>query len=132
MKKFTVLLLLLSFPALAAEDHVQVTRRDCDNVSVYTPSPDVNYQPGKDVYGRSVAPADLGGGSNIKMPDQIDINIGIKLDEKYGIGDNGRFSSEASIGKVTVKDGAFYWNDKRMDDGDQHAIAEACRKAFPK
>ena len=127
------ILILLSTPALAADGTVTtVTRQDCSRVTIHRPSADVQYQPGVDVYGRSVAPADLGGGSSITIPDQIDINIGIKLDEKYGLGSGGFYSSDASIGKVTVKDGAMYWNGKRMDEVDQHALAEACRKAFPR
>jgi hypothetical protein len=133
MKTISVgLLTLLSASVLAADGTVTiVTRQDCSRVTIHRPSADVQYQPGVDVYGRSVAPADLGG-SSITIPDQIDINIGIKLDEKYGLGSGGFYSSDASIGKVTVKDGAMYWNGKRMDEGDQHALAEACRRAFPR
>ena len=37
----------------------------------HEPAPDVAYQPGVDVHGRAVAPADLNGGSQIELPDVI-------------------------------------------------------------
>lgn len=109
---------------------VIVSRQDCDRITVHRPAPDVAYKAGEDVYGRKVAPADLGGGSPVVVPDEVQINVGIDLDEKYGLGAGGVFESHAVLGKVTVKDGAIYWNDRRVDSADEHAILEACKKAF--
>ena len=117
-------------PLLAADGTGTVSRQDCGRITVHTPAPGVEYKPGEDVQGRKVAPADLGGGSAIVLPNEIVIDIGIKLDEKYGLGAGGVYAGAASVGKVAVRDGALYWNDRRMDAADQHAIAEACRKAY--
>lgn len=126
-----IALALASVSASAADGTVTViSRQDCGRLSTHTPAPDVAYKPGVDVRGRPVAPADLGGGSAISMPGEIVIDIGIKLDEKYGLGAGGVYAGAASLGKVTVRDGATYWNDKRMDDADRHAVAEACKKAY--
>ena len=109
---------------------VIVTRQACDSITVHTPAPDVAYKAGEDVYGHKVAPADLGGGSPVVIPDEVQINVGIDLNEKYGLGAGGLFESHAVLGKVTVKDGAIYWNDRRIDSADEQAILEACKKAF--
>ena len=96
------------------------------------PAPDVAYKPGVDVYGRRVAPADLGGGSPIKLPKEITIDIGIDLEEKYGLGAGGTYTGTADIGKVKVKDGRVTFNGQPLGDQEQQAIAEACRKTYKK
>ena len=116
----------------AAESTIHVTRTDCRNVVRHSPSADVEYQPGTDVYGRRVAPADLGGPQPIDIPDEISIAIGIDLAEKFGFGAGGRYESEGNVGTVTVKGGKTYWNGKLLGDAEQHAILEACRKIYGK
>jgi hypothetical protein len=68
------------------------------------------------------------GGSQIKIPDEITIPIGIDLDEKYGLGAGGKYTSEATIGTVKVCGGRVYYDGKPIDEGDQAAIAAACKK----
>ena len=70
-------LIVLPFAAMA--DTVTTTRADCQRLVNYVPSSDVAYQPGKDAYGRPVAPADLGGGSDIKAPDVISFDVQVNL-----------------------------------------------------
>jgi hypothetical protein len=114
--------------APAQAQMVTVSRQACDAITVHTPAPDVAYKAGEDVYGRKVASADVGGGSPVILPDEVQVNVGVDLDEKYGLGAGGIFESHAVLGKVTVKDGALYWNDKRIDSAEEHAILEACKK----
>ena len=54
----------LAAPPAAAHEKatVAITRADCARLVAHRPAPDVAYQPGVDVYGREVVPADLGGG----------------------------------------------------------------------
>lgn len=113
----------------AAADGLRVSKRDCQNVIRHNPR-GAEYKPGLDAHGRSVKPADLGGGSPIKLPDEISIDIGIDLEEKYGLGAGGKYTGEAVIGKVTVKNGQAYWNGKPLDQSEQNAIAEACRRQY--
>ena len=104
--------------APAIGDEIAVNRKDCKRVPRYAPSADVEYKPGIDV----------GGGSPIKIPDEITIPIGIDLDEKYGLGAGGKYTSEATIGMVKVRGGRVYYDGKPIDEGDQAAIAAACKK----
>ena len=126
-----ILALGLTTAALAdPQSELRVTRQDCSAITAYVPSADVEYRPGVDVRGRPVAPADLPGSPTIRLPDEIAIDIGFNLAEKYGIGAGGRFRGETVLGRITVQQGRAYWNDQLLADPEQHAIAEACRKRY--
>jgi len=98
------------------------------------------YQPGVDVRGRAVVPADLGaqsGSTNaIVIPEAIDINIDIDLADWLGRRD--RLASRAllpaqgraQIGVLTIKGIDAFWNGEKIAPRDQVALAEACRKAL--
>lgn len=115
--------------APAAADQVRVSKRDCQNL-VRHQAASAEYKPGVDAHGRRVAPADVGGGSSIKVPTEITIDIGIDLAEKYGLGAGGKYSGEAAIGKVSVKGDQVYWNGTPLGDGERNAIAAACRRQY--
>ncbi|MCH6591286.1 MAG: hypothetical protein IH806_12425 [Proteobacteria bacterium] len=71
---------LLPAPAAAAAEYVvKVTAGDCRRVVAHVAAADVEYRPGVDVRGRKVAPADLGGGPPIKLPDEIAFDIKVDL-----------------------------------------------------
>src|ERR1700722_12974792 len=65
--------------ASAAETSPKVDPRVCQALVKHTPSADVAYQPGVDVHGNSVAPADLPGQPQIQLPSKIDIPLTISL-----------------------------------------------------
>lgn len=111
---------------------VKVSKAECSRIVAHTPAPDVAYKPGVDARGRKVAPADAYGANPITIPDEITIDIGIDLEKKYGLGAGGKFTGEGTVGKVVVKGGRVFWNDKALDQNDQSALAEACRKAYGK
>ncbi len=89
-------------------------------------------KPGVDVRGRRVVPADLGGGSPIKLPKEITIDIGIDLEEKYGLGAGGDYTGTAKVGKVTVKNGQVTFNGQPLGNQEQQAITAACRNSYKK
>ncbi len=117
-------------PVAAGQSRVAVSKAECQKLVRHTPAPDVAYKPGVDVYGRKVAPADVGGGSPIRLPEAITIDIGIDLEEKYGLGAGGKYTGEATVGKVTVRGGRVYWNGQPLDAGGQAAVADACRRIY--
>ena len=119
--------LALLLPAHESLGQLTVTKRDCKRVTKHLPAPDVAYRPGSGVRGKKFAPADLGGASPIKIPDEISIDIGIDLEEKYGLVAGGKYTGEAIIGKVTVKKGRVYFNGQPLTGPDQAVLAKACR-----
>lgn len=72
-------LLLVAATASAEEVTVTVTRQDCARLVRHMPSADVAYQPGVDVKGRKVAPADLpGSGADLKiLPEVLEFTIAV-------------------------------------------------------
>ena len=110
---------------------VTLSKKECQAVIVHTPSADTAYKPGVDVYGRKVAPADApGSASPIKIPDEVNIDIGFNLKDKYGLGATGAFTGESVIGKATVKGGRVYYDGKPLDNSDQQSVADACRNTY--
>ncbi len=78
---FVVAALVLAFPGVAAAaETVVITKADCQRLVKYIPEAGVDYEPGKDAYGRKVAPADLGGGYGwIKPPEVITFDMQVNL-----------------------------------------------------
>jgi hypothetical protein len=76
----------LVYSAAAHEEvTVAITRADCARLVEHVPASDVAYQPGVDVHGREVVPADLNGGIRIELPETILIPIEVDLLERFGI-----------------------------------------------
>lgn len=131
----------LSFAALAsaavAGDKLEVTKQDCLNLVAHQPAPDVAYKPDTDVYGRKVAPATIPSTSPIQIPKEIVIDIGVDLNEKYGIGldaggDKRYTAATQTFGKVAVNPltGQATWNGTPLDGADTEAIRAACRAKY--
>jgi len=142
MKKFhsalaaAVVMALTALPADAADAaKLSISRADCRALVKHVPDPSVAYQPGVDVRGKKVKPADLGGGSSWQVPESITIDIMIDIADKFGIGTGGRFKGEASIAAVTVntKTGEVLLDGKPVGDAaTEAAVAKACRETYGK
>lgn len=143
MVRFILFLLVPGWLAVAAAspvragDKVVVTKRDCLNLVRHRPAPDVAYTPGLDVHGRAVAPADLPSASPIQLPKEIVVDIGVDLNEKYGIGKdddgNTRYTAETqTLGKVKVDvlSGRVMWNDRPLDGADTETLRAICRETY--
>jgi hypothetical protein len=125
----TNLICLVAGPAWA---DIAVTRQDCDRVAQYQQPPGVEYQAGVDAHGETVVPADLGGGSNIKLPETIVIPIELFIQDKYHIPANSvLFAAKAEIGTVTVHGDRVYFNGQELTDPEQAALADLCRQQVP-
>ncbi|WP_374373083.1 hypothetical protein [Dongia sp.] len=122
-------LVLLAGPSLA---DVAVSKRDCDRLVEYQQAPGVEYQPGVDVHGRPVAPADLGGGYNIKPPEIIVIPIEILIQDRFNIPANSvLWDAKAQVGTVIVKGNQVYYEGQLLGDPETAALAELCREHYP-
>jgi len=117
--------------ALAAERTIRITRTDCDRLVDYVEPPGVAYQPGVDVNGRPVAPADLDGGWQMQLPDYISIDITRDLPDRFGLPRDSRlFAAEAFIGVVDIdlRDGRVRFNGSELSDPETRALAALCRE----
>ena len=127
----SILVLFAAASAMAASAKgaaVKVSRSECNRIVKHQSG--AEYKPGVDTRGKKVKEADLPGGSPIKLPETISIDIGIDLDKKYGLGSGGKYTGEGVIGKVTVKGDKVFFNGQPLDQRDQAAIAEACKKTY--
>jgi hypothetical protein len=107
-----------------------MTAEDCRHMVQYIPSDDVAYQPGVDVNGNPVAPADIPSGQGqIKIPDQITINFGIDLAGKYGVsGDGFQTATDETLFKIKydLASGGLTVNGQPLGPQDSRAVAKAC------
>ena len=111
---------------------VGVSAEDCRAVVAHQPAPDVAYQPGVDALGRPVAPADLGGTPQIRLPDPLVIPITVDLAERLNLSTApGALEPELQVGVVTVdRAGRVTFNGVPLTSDDQAALEAACREAL--
>ncbi len=121
-------LALMPLLAASAQAEIAVSRRDCERLVRHEPAPDVAYQPGVDVHGNAVAPADLGGGVQIELPDVIYIPIEVLVQDKYGIPANSvLYNARAQVGVVEVRGNRVFYEDQELTDPETAALEAVCR-----
>jgi len=124
-----ILAVTVLVPAASAD--VAISRQDCQYLTRYQPAPDVNFQPGVDVHGQAVAPADIGGGQQIKLPETIYIPIEVDIGQRYHIPANSPlWKATAEIGTVAVTGDQVTFNGQPLTDDDNAALAAMCRDRF--
>ncbi len=82
--RFIVLALLLISAPVMAQDIVSV-ETFCRILPEYQQPAGVEYQPGVDVNGKAVAPADLNGASPIQNFETIEIPVEVDLISRFGL-----------------------------------------------
>ena len=127
------LAILPVFTVSAPAATVIITKADCAALVRHVAEPGVAYEPGIDVNGRPVVPADLGDTPEIKLPEEIAIAITVDIDKRFNIPPTpDLFRSEAIIGTVIVKrDGRAYFNGQPLTSEESHALAAACQNQGP-
>ena len=136
MRTLTALAMALSAAlataALARDepaDTLVISARDCRRLVIaHEPAADVAYQPGVDVRGRPVVPADLGGALRVRPPDPVVIDIVIPLFTFLGP-HTPPLTEDAGVyaGTVVLEGGRLYYDGQPLDDPVTAAIAAQCR-----
>ncbi len=114
--------------ALPAADSptATVSVEDCRRLVAYQPSEGVNYQPGVDVHGRAVAPADLNDGSQITLPKSFAFPL-----DFTPIRERGFRQSRLNLGEIEVdQNGQAYFDGKPLHNGDQAALSRKCQEVL--
>jgi len=113
---------------------VRITKSDCLRLVRHEPAPDVEYQPGVDVRGEPVAPADLYGGSRIALPETVTIPIEVDLADRFGLPADDSFEGDVQVGTVEVRleDGYATFNGQPLVPAAQHLLAERCQRYLKK
>jgi hypothetical protein len=115
----------------AVAERVRVSRKDCQSLIRYVPDPGVAYQPGVDVHGKPVAPADLPGSSiRSVLPETVEFDVSFyPLARAKG----GRFNqSELYVGTVRydLNTGEVLFNGVPLTDPEKDEMAQRCRAAL--
>jgi hypothetical protein len=115
----------------AVAERVRVSRKDCQSLVRYVPDPGVAYQPGVDVHGRPVAPADLPGSSiRSVLPETVEFDVSFYPLARAG---GGRFNqSELYVGTVRydLNTGEVLFNGVPLTDPEKDEMAQRCRAAL--
>jgi hypothetical protein len=110
---------------------IQVTGADCRRLFVeHRPTPDVNYRPGVDVYGRPVAGADLNPAPQIRVPETVAFDVAVDL-RRFGIASTSPlFQPNMKLGEVRVDvlTGKTLYNGEALGNPEIEALREACRR----
>ncbi|PKU25823.1 hypothetical protein [Telmatospirillum siberiense] len=145
---FTILMIpsiALADPVGVSGAGVYVTRSDCMALVRHHPSPDVAYQPGTDVHGKYVAPADLpadNGGFTLPDKVQFDLKINpmdyVKGQQSGSSSTSGTTTSSSKYANtampvarisVDLKTGQTSLNGRPLEGEQDLYVLEACRKA---
>lgn len=142
MKKYFILMACLISVSAFADEAAKpaatptppaITDKDCEMLADYQPSADVNYKPGVDVDGNTVAPADLPSTSPIEAPKKISFDIAADYAGQLGINLPAGSQALATVGKVTVDTvtGEVTWNGKPVEGDAMAALKKACAARKP-
>jgi hypothetical protein len=106
----------------------------CNALVKHTPDASVAYQPGVDVNGNAVAPADLPGQPQMKLPDQIKIPLTVNLAQTLNLNTSAYpfnqlgAGTEAVIGTLSVDTASdkVLFNGQPISDTQQDKLAVLC------
>lgn len=110
------------------EPTLSVTLGACRTLVAHHPSPDVTYQPGVDVEGRAVAPADLpGSGGAAGLGDVFVIRLSAELARRLGLPRQPvPLEAEAELGIVTVQGDRVLLNGQPLAADGEATLARIC------
>lgn len=126
-----LLLLLFVLPSVAqAGTTLSLERRDCARLVRHVPDAGVAYKPGVDAHGRKVAPADLGDGNAVALPDRFEFPVTVDLGDRLGIpvGGDADYIARMPVGIVSVGvDGRVAFNGVPLTDDEAAELAARCQ-----
>lgn len=118
-------------PATAQDGYLSISEADCARLARHYPADDVTYQPGRDVRGKPVAPADLDGGAGLILPEAVIIPIEVDLFDRFGIPANdANFKGDVYVGEVVVDvaSGRAIFNGQPLQTEAEAALAARCQR----
>lgn len=122
-----------TFPAFAQSEAsytVEINPAVCSRLLTHVPAPDVAYQPGVDVHGNPVAPADLPSTAALALPDRYDVEITVDTARRFGFPiRSDRFDGEVDVGVVTIDGDRVLFNGRPVTGETEKALVALCRSS---
>ncbi len=118
-------------PAAAQDGYLTISEGDCARLARHHPAGDVTYQPGRDVRGKPVVPADLDDGNSLILPGAVVIPIEVDLFERFGIpAEETSFKGDIFIGEVVVDvaSGRAFFNGQPLQSEAAAELAARCQR----
>ena len=110
------------------EDEIALSAAECRLLVQHVPAADVAYEPGVDVDGNAVVPADIGN-PEISLPDEISINVtALVYDLLSTTPPPGLEDTAINLGKVVFRDGRLTYNGQSLGATVDAALVAACRE----
>jgi hypothetical protein len=115
----------------AAERTIAVARSDCRLAIEHAATADADFEPGVDVHGRPVVPADVGR-AGVGLPDIVSVFVSAEVRNTFQLSDDSPLLSfDAGIGVVEyeLSSGRLLFNGVPLRERDEQALAALCREA---
>ena len=113
---------------------VTIGAADCTRLAQHVAASDVTFEPGVDLQGRLVVPADIGGAIRLDPPKEFSVPITVDLQKSLGIPvDPKQFQTQNfTVGVVVWKDGQGYFNGQPLQNEQSAKMAALCQKQMAK
>ena len=113
---------------LSAQAQPRLSAEDCARVVAYVPDASVAYQPGTDVLGRAVAPADLSAPPQV-LPPVLGFVLSVELARRLNL--PGALKGDLPLGIVTIENNQLLFNGRPIGGDAETQLAAACAAARP-
>ncbi len=124
---------LFSGAQVAAQSTVRITEVDCIQLIEHHPAADVAYQPGVDVRGRKVAPADVDSSPALKNPVPEVLEFSIALNPlKGGAARFGETSLNVGTIKFDMNSNRATFNGEKLSRRDTRLLSRKCKEILRK
>ena len=120
---FLLILLMLPFNAMAQD--IVIKEEYCQKLTEYKQAEGVEYQPGVDVNGRAVVPADMQT-NRIQPPEVIEFNIAVDVAEYIGIPTQPGIENFANVGTIQVVNNQLFFNGEPLKTDSEQALLALC------
>jgi len=118
----------LATPALAA-DRRAYTDDECRRAVRIASQPGAEYQPGVDVNGRAVAPADLQPTLKIDPPRVIEFPVTMDVAKRLGFDVRGPYEANVTVANVRIEGNRVSINGQEINPDDSADLIAACQAA---
>lgn len=123
-------LLILPSRGLSEPLTLEISEASCARLVAHRAEADVAYQPGVDVRGQPVVPADADGAPPVDLPERYRIRIEVDSADRFGIpGDPDSYDADIQVGEAEVlEDGRVLLNGQPLQSDEAFELGRLCRE----